>query len=547
MGNCARCCSSPEPVDPNLRIEGGKELIKHGAMHVIANRGSSRAYDLELGLGSVLSSGKASSVVKAKHVESKMFYACKTIQLSSLKTRDWAQDLEKIKTLDSPHICKLFEAWEEHKHLYLIFEYCRGGDLTAIVRGRPPNEGTISVLVRQMVGAVTHLHQHGIVHGDLKCQDWLFMEPIMATTQVFQMQLKMIDFGFCDKHYPTKERDEHKHHDDKEHAKKKRRHKFLDERLPVCRSPEQLDPGSDAKKIAAVDVWALGVLSFFLIAGQPPFSRQKGSLKDQVRVTALSFQPDETWHRVTKEAKEFVGNCLANEVSKRPSAENLLEAAWMGCAKEVFDEALHIHEQRMGQGRGKGALSILDAPLPSADTILASFKRMHQLGALEKAAMTAAAYHLSGEKMATLRNSFEKFDTNGDGVLSATELMEGLKSSGVSAPELMEILKDVDTDADGVIEYTEFVAATGDFQRSMQEHAVASVFRTFDQDGSGKVSKAEIMSSLGLNHKESLSSTFPDLNLDSALSQLDADGDGQIDAEEFKNLLHVHSKGARRH
>jgi len=522
-------------MSANQKIEGGQGVLKHGAMHIVQNRGASSAYDLNMhNINAVLSSGKNSSVVQAKHLASKQVYACKTIRISSLQSQKWVEDLEKIKTLDNLHICKLYEAWEERKRLYLIFEFCRGGDLTSLLRAKPANEGTISVLVRQMVGAVTHLHQHDIVHGDIKCQDFLFAEPVMADTKAFQMQLKMIDFGFVARYCKSVQEDLL---GEGEHATKHRKHMLQDQRLPICLAPEQLDNSGPAP--SGADVWALGVLCFFLIAGKPPFSRTGCKWKENIRAGAWDFEHERTWQGVTKEAKDFIRSCLTRSPRDRPAAAEMLEAPWMILAKEVFDESLQLHESKLGQGKFKGTISILDAPLPSAQTILMSFKRMHQLGALEKAAMTAAAYHLSGEKMTTLRNTFESLDRNGDGVLSAKELQDGLQASGVSAPELMEILQDVDLDGDGVIEYTEFITATYEFQRSMQDHMVETVFRKFDQDGSGKVSKAEILQALGHKEKQKdLRASFPNLDLDVAVEELDKNGDGQISHDEFLQLLH---------
>merc|ERR1719277_2325838 len=97
-------------------------------------------------------------------------------------------------------------------------------------------------------------------------------------------------------------------------------------------------------------------------------------------------------------------------------------------------------------------------------------------------------------------------------------------------------------DGDGVIEYTEFLAATYEFQQSIQEHAVLDIFRMFDQDGSGKVTKAEILQALGHGQASNLEHSFPDLNVDTVLRDLDKDGDGEIDAEEFKQLLLKHTR-----
>merc|ERR1712232_750141 len=158
---------------------------------------------------------------------------------------------------------------------------------------------------------------------------------------------------------------------------------------------------------------------------------------------------------------------------------------------------------------------------------------------LEKAAMTAAAHRLPEAKIGHLRQVFERLDTNGDGILSAHELQQGLRSSGIETEPLLLVLKELDTDGSGSIEYTEFVAAMYEFQRNMQDAAVWNVFRIFDEDGSGKVTKSEILKLLQPEGelKTSLETSFPDAQLRELLDDLDKDGDGEIDIEEFKKLL----------
>merc|ERR1719188_484898 len=120
-------------------------------------------------------------------------------------------------------------------------------------------------------------------------------------------------------------------------------------------------------------------------------------------------------------------------------------------------------------------------------------------------------------------------DRNGDGVLLAEELHDGLKGAGVSNSELMEILKQIDTDGSGSISYTEFIASTYEFQRSLQDSTVWSVFRIFDADHSGKLTRKELLEALGCEqHSNQVSEKFPGLSLENVLADLDKDGDGEI-------------------
>lgn len=184
-------------------------------------------------------------------------------------------------------------------------------------------------------------------------------------------------------------------------------------------------------------------------------------------------------------------------------------------------------------------MSIMDAPLPGAQQILQGFHKMADLNGLEKAAITSAAYRLPPDKINYLRKCFEKMDTNGDGVLSAQELQDGLRETGMNDDELMNLLKNIDVDGSGVIEYTEFIAATYDFQRKLHEDVTWAAFRVFDQDGSGSVTSSELKKVL--SEREEIGEAFGTSGVQDLLNDFDANGDGEIDYQEFLGLLQAKS------
>merc|ERR1712226_1027594 len=190
------------------------------------------------------------------------------------------------------------------------------------------------------------------------------------------------------------------------------------------------------------------------------------------------------------DAQVFIKECMKADRTARPQAIDLLNhSSWLAFGKSTLDQA---YDGSGGASSRPARKSILDAPLPDAEAVLSKFECMNKLSILEKAAMTAAAHRLPTNKISHLRQAFEKMDRNGDGVLSAHELYIGLSSTDVSSEQLMEILSWVNSDGSNDIEYTEFIAATYQFQKNIQESAVWSVFRIFDQDGSGKICKSEI-------------------------------------------------------
>ncbi|RDW68546.1 hypothetical protein BP5796_09203 [Coleophoma crateriformis] len=139
------------------------------------------------------------------------------------------------------------------------------------------------------------------------------------------------------------------------------------------------------------------------------------------------------------------------------------------------------------------------------------------------------------QEILAYRQAFSLFDTNGDGSISINELSSVMKSLGQNASdeEIEDMINEVDQDRNGTIDFEEFVkmmtAPTKDvdFEAEMR-----SAFKVFDHDGSGTISKEEIlrvMTSFGENLSEE--------ELNSMLQEVDKNGDGTIDYDEFVNFI----------
>merc|ERR1712039_1141879 len=100
--------------------------------------------------------------------------------------------------------------------------------------------------------------------------------------------------------------------------------------------------------------------------------------------------------------------------------------------------------------------------------------------------------------------------------------------------DLQQIMEEVDSDGSGVIDYTEFLAATLDKQMYIQEDVCWAAFRVFDRNGDGKISKEEIAQVLGDGDVKNLGNRD---QLAELMRDVDKNGDGQIDFEEFMAMM----------
>jgi len=99
---------------------------------------------------------------------------------------------------------------------------------------------------------------------------------------------------------------------------------------------------------------------------------------------------------------------------------------------------------------------------------------------------------------------------------------------------LLTVLQAADTDGNGVINYTEFIAATMSAQTFMKEEYLKTAFNMFDKDGSGKIDSSELNALLS---GEEFKDVYTEDQLRQAIAEVDENGDGEIDYAEFMHMM----------
>lgn len=86
-----------------------------------------------------------------------------------------------------------------------------------------------------------------------------------------------------------------------------------------------------------VDVWAMGVITYFLLAGYTPFDRDSQQQEMEAIIAGdYKYEPVEYWANVSDTAKDFVSYCLTVDPARRPTAAQALEHKWLADEKPHF-------------------------------------------------------------------------------------------------------------------------------------------------------------------------------------------------------------------
>jgi calcium-binding protein CML len=172
----------------------------------------------------------------------------------------------------------------------------------------------------------------------------------------------------------------------------------------------------------------------------------------------------------------------------------------------------------------------------TAIDILNNIKNFFTTEKLQQAVLSYIVhYNISKEEAKDFENIFRKFDVNGDGRLSISEIKEGFESlygKELSDFQVESILKKMDLDQDNFVEYQEFLRVVLDTEMMINKNNLKSAFEAFDKDKNGWLDKKEIKQILGSAKEE---------YINELIEVLDDNGDGKISFDEFTVFMNEYA------
>ncbi|KAM6954600.1 calcium/calmodulin-dependent protein kinase type II subunit beta isoform 1-T1 [Aplochiton taeniatus] len=247
-------------------------------------------------------------------------YAAKIINTKKLSARDH-QKLEReariCRLLKHSNIVRLHDSISEEGFHYLLFDLVTGGELFEdIVAREYYSEADASHCIQQILEAVLHCHQMGVVHRDLK------PENLLLASKCKNAAVKLADFGLAIE------------------VQGEQQAWFGFAGTPGYLSPEVLRKEAYGKP---VDIWACGVILYILLVGYPPFwDEDQHKLYQQIKAGAYDF-PSPEWDTVTPEAKNLINQMLTINPTKRITAQEALKHPWV-CQRSTVASMMHRQE-----------------------------------------------------------------------------------------------------------------------------------------------------------------------------------------------------------
>ncbi|VDL94099.1 unnamed protein product, partial [Schistocephalus solidus] len=215
---------------------------------------------------------------------------------------------------ECPNVVKVLDVYENsnsstgRNHLLLIMECMEGGELFNRIQSQQQHgftENDAANIVYQIANAIAYLHRMNIAHRDLKPENLLF------ASHAPDAPLKLIDFGFAKEILPGM---------------------YLSSPCftPYYVAPEVFGPSNYDKRC---DIWSLGVITYILLCGYPPFYSQGGDplspgMKTRIRNGQYTFPPGE-WSAVSNEAKDLIQKLLIVEPERRLTIEQVMQHPWI--------------------------------------------------------------------------------------------------------------------------------------------------------------------------------------------------------------------------
>lgn len=490
------------------------KLVENFAVEHFSGETCSDVY--EVNASSKLGKGSYGSVYLSTHRMTGDERAVKVMnvdRVTSYYLRKLHTEIAILRRVDHPNIIRLHDVFFGRRSVYLVTELCRGGELFELLtsgksQGFVFREDRASRLLRDMLSAVKYLHSHGVVHRDLKLENFLF-EGESALSPLI-----LIDFGLS-KLFDPNER--------------------IRQRVGSCyyTAPEVLNGAYDYR----CDLWSLGVITYMLLSGCPPFHGRTPEEIHQSTLTAQAEFSERRFRHVSPIGIDFMQRLLNKNPDLRMTADQALAHRFIvdgGGGKPVGPSTELILQSTLSQQQ-------------SSDDIIRSSRFFLTGNRLTRMLLMLVAHVICVDKIRAQREEFLTIDKDRSGTLSTKEMFDALghidEGDGMDLLSVCEVNSlfqslDVGWQYDGTninhstvllegreMRYHEYIAVSLYKRVEVEEYRIRLAFETLDIDRKGYLTAESIKSALGED--------LPDAAAFAMIVEADKNCDGKVVYGEF--------------
>jgi calcium-dependent protein kinase len=402
------------------------------------------------------------------------------------ESADLGVEIQVMKDLDHPNICKLLATFEEGRNIFFIMELCEGGEVfDRIIELGYISERTTSEIVGQVASALHYAHFRKICHRDIKPENVVF-----CSTDKNDNRVKLIDWGLATN--------------------------FGDSAMVKAvgsmtyAAPEVISSQDRRAYTEACDIWSTGVLTYVMLCGKPPFWGNRDQHYNAAKNERYPFK-DPPWDRMNPDAKDFIKRSLKNKVENRIKTEDVVKHAWLVTPPPEGSEK-------------------------NTESVVSNLKNFCAQSAFSRLCITAVARQLDHNKLKDIHQVFRELDKDGNGVLSADEVKSGLGSLGGGDVDTM--FANLDMDGSSSIDYTEFCAAALSQAAATAADVAWAAFKTFDLDNTGFITTDSLKRILDSTDIQDAWSADVCQEVGSELiEKFDQNGDDKISFQEWQSLM----------